>query len=74
MKEMMQECMKKCRWCPLIPVTVGIIFLLLGYFLDAEIIRMLWIILSIIMILMGIICFTMMNIMSKKCSEELNEE
>lgn len=65
MKEMMKECMKRCRWCPLIPMTLGIIFFLLGYFLHAEPVRVLWLIFSVIMILMGLFCFIMMSAMTK---------
>lgn len=63
---MMKECMKKCRWCPFIPITFGIISFLLGYFLDAEIVRILWLILSGMAILMGAFCFIIMSAMSKK--------
>ena len=62
----MQECMKGCRWCPLIPVILGIVFFLLGYYFNAEIIRVLWMIGSGIMIFMGLLCLIMMNIMMRK--------
>lgn len=41
-RSMMGECMRGCRWFPLIPVILGILLLLLGYYLDAEITRILW--------------------------------
>ena len=41
---MMSECMKGCRWFPLMPLIVGIVFFMLGYYLDAEITRILWMI------------------------------
>jgi len=65
MKEVMKECMKRSRWCPLIPMTLGIISFLLGYFLDAEIVRILWLIFSGMAILMGVFCFIMMSAMGK---------
>ncbi len=65
MKEMMKHCMEKCKWCPLIPFIWGIIAFALGYYLDAEIIRIIWLVLSGLMILMGLMCFIMMQVMSK---------
>jgi hypothetical protein len=41
-RAMMAECMRKCRWFLLIPVMIGILLLLLGYVLDAEVTRILW--------------------------------
>ena len=40
----MGKCFSKCRYFPLFPVVVGTIFLLLGYFLNPEVTRMLWMI------------------------------
>jgi hypothetical protein len=65
MKEMMKHCMEKCRWCPLIPLIMGIIIFALGYYLDAEIVRIVWLVFSSIMILMAIIGFIMMQIIYK---------
>jgi hypothetical protein len=62
-KSIVKKCMQKCRWCPLIAVIFGIIFLLLGYFLNAEIIRVFWMINAGIVILMGTLCLIMMNVM-----------
>ena len=58
---MMSECMKKCRWFPLIPVIFGIALLMLGYYLDAEVTRILWMIFAGMMILMGTCCLLMMS-------------
>ena len=58
---MMAECMKKCRWFPLIPVIFGIALLLLGYYLDAEVTRILWMIFAGMLILMGAFCLLMMS-------------
>lgn len=63
---MMNECMKRCRYFPLIPVILGTGLLLLGYFLDPRVTRVLWIILSGLIILLGIFGFVMMNMMTKK--------
>ena len=54
---MMKECMKGCRWCAFMPFTFGAIFFLLGYFLDAEIVRLLWLIFTGFIVLMGILMF-----------------
>lgn len=66
MKDIMQACIKKCRWCPLIPVILGAVLLLLGYFLDAEIVRILWLVFSCLPILMGLMALVMMNIFFNK--------
>ncbi len=63
---MMGECMKGCRCFPLIPVMLGIGLFLLGYYLDAEITRILWMILSGLIILMGVFGFVMKSMISKK--------
>lgn len=65
MKEMMQHCRDKCRWCPLIPLTLGIIFLLLGYYLDPITVRILWLVFAGLITLMGLMGLIMMNVMSK---------
>lgn len=61
MSEMMKTCMKKCRWCPLMPITFGTILFLLGYYLDAEEVRLLWLIFTGFMVLMGIFMLIMIN-------------
>lgn len=66
MKDIMQACIKKCRWCPLIPVILGVVLFLLGYFLDAEIVRILWLVFSCLPILMGLMALVMMNIFFNK--------
>lgn len=64
---MMAGCMKMCRWFPLIPVILGIVFLLLGYYLDAEITRILWMAAAGFLILMGTFCLLMMSKMIRIC-------
>lgn len=66
MKDMMQACMKGCRWCPLIPLTFGVVLFLLGYFLDAETARILLLVFSCVPIVMGLMALIMMNTMFKK--------
>lgn len=66
MKDMMQACMKGCRWCPLIPLILGIILFLLGYFLDAQTVRLLWLVFSCFPIVMGLMALVMMNTMFKE--------
>jgi len=61
MPEMMKACMKKCRWCPLMPITFGTILFLLGYYLNAEEVRLLWLIFTGFMVLMGIFMLIMIN-------------
>ena len=64
--KMMEDCMKKCRWCPLIPVIFGIILFLVGYFLRADIVRIVWLTLSGLVILLGLLCLIMMGLMGGK--------
>jgi len=61
MMVMMKECMKGCRVCSFIPITFGVLAFLLGYFLDAEIVRILWLVFSGLIILFGIFILLMMN-------------
>tara|TARA_Y100000310_G_C20364858_1_gene660681 strand:+ start:460 stop:669 length:210 start_codon:yes stop_codon:yes gene_type:complete len=69
MKEMMKHCAEKCRWCPLIPLTLGVIAFLLGYYLDAETVRILWLVFSGLLVLMGAMCFLMINMMARSMSK-----
>jgi hypothetical protein len=63
---MMAECMKRCRWFPLIPLIVGVFLFLLGYYLDAEVVRILWMVVAGLIILLGTFGLIMMSITSKK--------
>ena len=64
-RSMMAGCMKMCRWFPLIPVIFGIIFLLVGYYLDASIIRVLWMLFAGLVVVMGTFGLIMMDFMKK---------
>ena len=64
---MMRRCMTMCRWFSLVPVILGIAFLLLGYCLDAEITRILWMVAAGFLILMGTFCLLMMSKMIGIC-------
>ncbi len=44
MMEIMKKCMKGCRWCVLVPIILGIFFILVGSFLAAEIVWGLWLV------------------------------
>jgi len=48
-------------------VILGILFLLLGYYLDAEITRILWMLAAGFLILMGTFCLWMMSKMIRIC-------
>jgi hypothetical protein len=63
----MAGCMKMCGLFPLIPVILGVLLLLLGYYLDAEITRILWMVAAGFLILMGTFCLLMMSKMIKIC-------
>ncbi|MHC4206239.1 MAG: hypothetical protein ACYSTT_16430 [Planctomycetota bacterium] len=66
-RSMMAGCMNMCRWFPVIAVIFGILFLLLGYFLDAEITRILWMVAAGFLILMGTFCLLIMSKMIRIC-------
>lgn len=66
-RSMMAECMRKCRWFLLIPVIIGILLLLLGYVLDAEVTRILWMTAAGLVILMGGFGFLMMSLSKRAC-------
>lgn len=70
MKEMMGKCMSGCRWFPIIPIIIGIIFFLLGYYLNAEIVRILWLICSGFWVLMGVFGFVIMGVMMRTMGKE----
>ena len=63
----MNKCMKGCRWFPLIPIVLGIALLVLGYFLNPDITRILWIIAAGFVILMGIFGVVMISKMKQIC-------
>jgi hypothetical protein len=64
-KSMMAGCMKMCSGFPLIGIVFGITFLLLGYYLDAEVIRALWMILAGCVVIMGTFGLILMRSMKK---------
>ncbi len=66
---MMSNCMKVCRWLPLIPVILGIVLLMLGYFLNAEVIRIIWIIISGFIVIVGILGLFIAGKMKKVSNE-----
>ena len=70
-RKTMPDChkgMKACRWFPLVPIMLGIALLLLGYFLNPEITRVLWMVAAGFVSLMGVLCLTMMFKMKKMCT------
>ncbi|MHC4655241.1 MAG: hypothetical protein ACYTDW_03220 [Planctomycetota bacterium] len=64
-RSMMNKCMKRCRWFLFVPVVFGIAFLKLGYFLNPEITRILWMIAAGFVILMGTFALLMMSRMNR---------
>lgn len=65
MMSMMKSCMAGCRWCALMPIVFGIALFLIGYLLDPETVRILWLIASGFMVFMGVICLVMMAVFKK---------
>lgn len=69
MKAMMSECCKKMkvfRLFPVIPMALGVIAFLLGYFVGGEIIRILWLIMSGTVVLVGLLGLILMGSMCGK--------
>ncbi len=64
---MMAGCMKMCGWFPLMAVVFGITFLLLGYYLDASVIRVFWMLFAGCAVVMGIFGLIMMRRMKNIC-------
>ena len=59
--------MSKCKWFPLIPVVFGVVLLLLGYYLDAEITRVLWMVVAGLTVLLGTFGLVMMGRIKGAC-------
>lgn len=67
----MAKCMEHCRWCPLIPIVVGITALLLGHYLKPGTIGTLWMIGAGLVVVMGLFGLVMMGAMKRKFSSGL---
>lgn len=67
---MMRGCAKYCYWFPVMGVLFMGSFLLLGYYLDAEALRVIWLTFTGIGILMMICGWLMMGIMMKGFTRE----
>lgn len=65
MRAMMGHCMRAFRWLPLIPLALGVILFALGYFLDAAVVRVLWLVLAGFVVVMGLVGLLMLRVMSK---------
>ena len=65
---MMSKCMTGCRWFPLIPVILGIALIMLGYFLNAEVIRIIWMITSGFVLVLGVLGLLVAGKMMKICN------
>jgi len=61
--------MKHIKKMPLFPISLGIIILLLGIFLNAEVIRILWIIFGALITLLGISAIFMIRSMLRNLKE-----
>lgn len=65
MSEMMHHCATNMRWMPLFPMTIGVALFLLGYFLEPEAVRIVFLVLAAVPVIMGIFGLIMMNSMKK---------
>ena len=62
---MIGHCMRAFRWLPLIPLCIGVVLFLLGYFLSAEAVRILWLVLAAIPVILGALGLFMTTSMSR---------
>ena len=65
MKARCGERMKACKWIPLFSVVLGASALLLGYFLNPESVRALWLVISGGVVLVGILGLVLMRSIQK---------
>jgi hypothetical protein len=65
MRMMMGEFMKAFRWVPLVPLVFGAALFALGYFMDAEAVRILWLVLAALPIFLGIAGIVMISAVSR---------
>jgi hypothetical protein len=64
---MMDKCMAMFRWFPLVPIILGISLLLLGYYLDASITRVLWMFVGGCIALLGAFGLILAGRMRRMC-------
>lgn len=70
MSGMMKVCMQRAKWMPLFPLVIGIVLFLIGYLLSADVVRILWLVLSGLIILMGGIGLIMARRMAASFSRD----
>ena len=66
-RSMMGKGMNVCRWFPLIPVIIGIALFLLGYYVNAEVTRVMLMLLAGSLALLGVLGLIMAGWMKKMC-------
>lgn len=64
---MMSKCRTMCRWFPLVPAILGIALLLLGYYLDTSITRVLWMLAAGFVALLGVLGLILAGNMKNMC-------
>ena len=62
----MGDCIKKCKVCPFAFLVFTVIVFSVGYFLDAQVVRILWLIFASLGIIMGVGCLIMTKLLSKR--------
>ncbi len=72
--KMMQKCMSYCKWCPYIPLAVGVVLFLIGIILSATTIKVLWVLVSIAIVLFGVFCIMCKSNMEKTVEKKEPEE
>lgn len=65
-KKGMMKCMKGARWFLLIPGVVIALAFLLGYFLEPDTVRVLWLIITGTLLLLGSTFYILMNLWLNK--------
>lgn len=62
---MMREHMRECRWCAVFLLAFGSVLFLLGYYLDPGVVRILWLVVTGFMVLMGTFAFILASVFSR---------
>jgi len=70
MKKCMTKCMSGAKWFLLIPGVILILIFLLGYFLDPEMVRVLWLVITGALIVLGSTFYVLMNIWARGLKAE----
>ena len=64
MADMMKTCSGTFRWLPLLPLAGGVVLFTVGYLLEAEVVRILWLAVSGVIVLLPLLVMIAMLVYS----------